>query len=219
MSKSIERRYTPGIVEVRARDERRSIGGYAAVFGKLSRNLGGFVEQVLPDAFNRSRGQDWPEVIARHNHDDNLLLGTAAAGTLKLRTDDVGLEYEVTPPEARSDILELVERGDVRHSSFAFRTIEDDWAQSEQGYPMRSLVSVQLVDVAPVVSPAYPDATAGLRSLASRFDADLEEVRSMAQADELRKFFTKTGPKQSAQTLGAAARVAILDREKDPSAE
>ena len=48
---------------------------------------------------------------------------------------------------------------------------------------MRTLVSVELVDVAPVgEEPAYPDATAGLRSLARHFDADPDEVTAMAEA-------------------------------------
>jgi HK97 family phage prohead protease len=215
----LERRYTPGPVEVRSTDKGRSIGGYAAMYGKLSRNLGGFVEMVGPAAFNRSRGQDWPDVIARYNHDDNMLLGTSSAGTLRLHLDETGLDYNVTPPQSRGDILELVERGDVRHSSFAFRTIEDDWGTSDQGYPMRTLVSVQLVDVAPVVSPAYPDASAGLRSLSQRFQCDLEEVRSLAAADELRKFFVRTDTKgrpQKPKTLGAAARMELLGKAQDP---
>lgn len=216
----LERRYTPGTVQVRAANDRRSIGGYAAVFNRLSRNLGGFVEDVRSSAFNDSRGRDWPDVVARHNHDDNLLLGTSAAGTLKLAVDETGLMYEVEPPQSRSDILELVERGDVRHSSFAFRVIEDDWGTTDQNYPKRSLINVQLVDVASVTTPAYPDATAGLRSLADKFDADLEEVRSMAKADELRKFFVETGPSAvvKKQTLGAAARMKLLGN-RDPWAD
>ncbi|HMF60272.1 MAG TPA: HK97 family phage prohead protease [Vicinamibacterales bacterium] len=214
----LERRYTADPVELRGDPGHQKIGGYAAVFNKLSRNLGGFVEQVAPAAFNDSRGRDWPDVRARYNHE--ILLGTTAARTLTLSIDATGLLYEVEPPQSRADIVELVTRGDVRHSSFAFRTIEDHWDTSDQGYPMRTLLKVQLVDVAPVDDPAYPDATAGLRSLAQRFDAEFEEVRQMAQEDELRKFFETTGTtrtKAKPKTLGAAARMAILGREQDPT--
>lgn len=211
-----ERRYTAAVVELRKGTENNKIGGYAAVFNKLSRNLGGFVEQVAPAAFNDSRGRDWPDVRARYNHE--ILLGTTAARTLILSVDEHGLKYEVEPPQARADILELVQRGDVRHSSFAFRTIEDHWDTSDQGYPLRTLLNVQLVDVAPVDDPAYPDATAGLRSLAEHFDADFEEVRKMAADDELRKFFGTTEKvlkRAKPKTLGAAARMEILGRAQD----
>ncbi len=223
----IERRYTFVPVEVRATGDKRRIGGYAAVFNRPSKNLGGFVETVNPAAFNDSRGRGWPGVIARYNHDDNMLLGTTDGGTLRLSVDDTGLVYEVDPPQARQDIVELVERGDVRKSSFAFRTVEDDWIQSDQGFPQRNLLLAQLVDVAPVNMPAYGDTTAGLRSdqrdialrsLARKFDASYDEVLDRAARDELRSFFARTdniGPKKQA-TFGPAARMALLARERGP---
>ena len=213
----MERRFTKVPVELRARDAKRSIGGYAAVFNRQSHNLGGFVEVVDPAAFNATRGDGWPDVIARYNHDDNMLLGSTGGGTLRLRIDGTGLDYEVDPPAARADIFELVERGDVRKSSFAFRTIEDEWGTTDQGFPLRRLVQVQLVDVAPVNVPAYPDSTAGLRSLAEHLSVAVEEVRKLAEQDELRKFFRRTSdgaPKRA--TYGAAARMALLARKSDP---
>lgn len=202
----LERRFTTGAVEIRAKGDKRMIGGYAAKFGVLSRNLGGFVEMVGPNAFNRARGNGFPGVIARHEHENSFLMGTVAARTLSLDVDDVGLNYLVDPPKTRADVVELVERGDVASSSFAFRTIGDDgdeWGLSDQGFPLRTLLSVDLIDIASVVSPAYPDATAGLRSLARHMGAEFEEVRSMAQADELRSFFTSTGPTSQRAKAGA----------------
>lgn len=219
----IERRYTPSIVELRSPDsDKNRIGGYAAVFNKLSRNLGGFVEQVSPSAFNQSRAAGWPEVIARYNHDDNMLLGTSEAGTLELRIDETGLYYAVEPPKSRQDIVELVARGDVRRSSFAFSVMPEgeEWGLTDQGYPMRSLQGTRLIDVAPVNVPAYPDATVGLRSLAKHMNADIEDVREMAQADELRKFFIRTdGPSTKTpakKIFGPAAVAQLLAKKEDP---
>lgn len=218
----VERRFTPGIVELRAAVDAKRVGGYASVFGKLSRNLGGFVENVEPTAFNGSRAAGWPNVVARYNHDQNMLLGTTAGRTLEIRIDTTGLWYDVQPPAARADILELVQRGDIQHSSFAFRVPAggDDWSTTDQGYPLRSLREVQLVDVAPVVTPAYPDATAGLRSLAAHFEADVDEVRSMAEADDLRRFFVRTdvgaGAPKKPKMFGPAAATALLARKDDP---
>lgn len=218
-----ERRYTPGAIEVRSAMEGQKIGGYGAVFGKLSRNLGGFVELVDTGAFNQARSLGWPNVVCRYNHDPNMVLGTTAGRTLQLRTDSVGLDYEVLPPQSRQDILELVERGDVGFSSFAFRVPQggDEWRTTDQNYPMRVLHEVQLVDVAPVLDPAYPDATAGLRSLAAAMDAPLEEVRSLADRDELRKFFVRTdnrgAPVPKKKTMFApVAAAALLARRTDP---
>jgi len=211
-------------VELRGGGSNPKIGGYAAVFDKPSQNLGGFVEIVTRSFFAKSRGDNWPDVMARYNHDDNMLLGTTGAGTLRLVVDDVGLDYEVMPPQARKDVVELVQRGDVRKSSFAFRiqpapdgSPGDVWSLSDQGYPTRSLVAGQLVDVAPVNAPAYLDSTAGLRSLAEKFEADEEEVRSLATQNELRKFFIRTdGPGPKPRSFAASAAAALLARRTDP---
>jgi len=217
-----ERRFTSVPVEIRAGSDKRTIGGYAAKFDRMSQNLGGFVERIAPGAFNKSRGDGWPGVLARYNHDDNMVLGTIGGGTLRLSVDEVGLAYDVDPPAARADVYELVQRGDVRQSSFAFSVHKDgdEWAQSDQGFPMRTLVGVRLLDVAPVNSPAYEDTSVAARSidgalasLAHRFSADLSEVRSLAEANELRKFFVRTdGPAPQAKRSphAALAKIATL---------
>lgn len=217
-----ERRFTSVAVEVRAgSNEKRTIGGYAAKFDRMSQNLGGFVERIDPAAFNKSRGDGWQGVIARYNHDDNQLLGTIGGGTLRLGIDDVGLTYDVDLPAARADVYELVQRGDVRQSSFAFMTFEDDWSVTDQNFPMRTLLSVRLMDVAPVNSPAYLDTSVAARgldqalaSLALKFSADVEEVRRRAAEQRLIEFFKRTDggsstePKRSSQA--ALAKVMSL---------
>jgi hypothetical protein len=218
----VERRWTQVPVEVRSIGDSVTIGGYAAKFNLYSRNLGGFVEQVGASFFNKSRGDGWPDVMARFNHEDSMLLGTTAGRTLQLSVDTTGLLYEVQPPQSMRHVVEWIERGDVQKSSFAFRTVEDDWGMTSDGGPLRTLVSGVLVDVAPVTTPAYPDTSAGLRSLAEHVHADLEEVRSLAEAGELRKFFTRTdsgaGVPPRPTTFGPAAAAKLLARRQDPYA-
>ncbi len=200
------------------------ITGYAAVFGKVSRRLGNFHEKVMPSAFDaalRSIGKGDINVVCRYNHKDDMVLGTTMAGTLKVSVDERGLLYDVIPPNHRGDVLELVERGDVRYSSFAFRVPEpgtdDSWGESEYGLPMRSLHSVELVDTAPVMDPAYKDTTASARnlagaieSLASWVDADPSEVRSILEAGQASRFFKRTD-RASAPKLD---RTSASDREE-----
>lgn len=236
----IERKMTLHVVEMReaARDNKRKIFGYAAVYDKISRPLGGFQEIVGRSAFNKSRADGFPGVVARFNHDSNQLLGTTEARTLILTADDNGLEYEVDPPQHLPLVRELIERGDVRKSSFAFRTVQDEWSTTDGGYPLRTLTEVQLVDVAPVVDPAYTATTAGVRgfvpehdqeygavsagyeSLAARMDCDVAEVRSAAELDELRKFFVRTDqPSQPApKTFGPAALAKLMQLKRDDAA-
>ena len=207
-----ERRFTSVRVEIRAGadgDTKKTIGGYAAKFARMSQNLGGFVEQIDRGFFNKSRGDGWPGVVARYNHDDNLLLGTSGATTLRLATDDVGLTYDVDLPAARADVYELVQRGDVRQSSFAFIAFEDDWTTTDQGFPLRTLISGRLLDVAPVNTPAYEDTSVGLRSLAAKFDAPLEEVRQLAADNDLVRFFKRTDGGTTADVQCRSAQAAL----------
>jgi uncharacterized protein len=223
----LERRFTAVPVELRAKDNVRKIVGYALKFNTYSRNLGGFVEQVAPSFPQKSRGDGWPDIMARYNHDNNMLLGTTGSGTLTLRIDEMGLEYEVVPPKAREDIVELVERGDVRRSSFAWEagTTEDEWSVTpDQGFPLRTLISGKLVDVAPCNSAiaAYMDTSSALRSLADKMSAPFEEVRTLAESNELRRFFIRTDNKgkpvkpAAPKMFGPAAAASLLGRRDDP---
>lgn len=184
----LERRQTRGAVELRAADDApRRIGGYAAKFNTLSQNLGGFVERIAPGFFNKSAGDGWPGVMARYNHDD--LLATTMAESLRLVVDGTGLDYEadLLTDSVSERVFQLVTRGDVSQSSFAFYTFEDEWTMTEQGFPLRTLISGQLVDVAPVDQPAYLDTSTGLRSLAEARGVDVAEVQAAARANELSK--------------------------------
>lgn len=228
-SRPVERRFTSalvGLVLTGGAEQRDGvpprIGGYAAKFHVYSRDLGHFVEQIGTTCFNKSKGDGWPDVICRFNHDDTQLLGTVAGKTLDLNTDRDGLLYDVEPPPSLRHIVELVQRRDVQKSSFAFRKIEDEWGVTSDGGPLRTVHSAVLVDVAPVVTPAYADTTAGLRSLAEHFDADFEEVRSLAEARELRKFFVRTdrdGGSLRKPMHPAVAMAQLLARRADPFEE
>ena len=191
MTDNLERRLTRGAVELRAAEGGANrIGGYAAKFNKLSQNLGGFVEQIQRGFFDKSRDAAWVGVMARYNHE--LLLGTTAAQSLRIAIDDTGLDYEVDLlDDVDSErVRKLVERGDVSQSSFAFYTHDDDWAMTEQGFPLRTLISGSLVDVAPVDQPAYLDTSTGLRSLAEKRDMSETEVTELAARGELSKILT-----------------------------
>lgn len=187
----LERRNFARPVELRAADGGPGmLTGYAAKFNRYSQNLGGFVEQIAPGAFSKSIG-DRVSVVARYNHDDNYLLGTTEAGTLRLEVDEEGLRYDVDLPDttAGNDVSKLAKRGDLRYSSFAFHVLEDEWGVTEQGFPLRTLKNVHLVDVAPVNSPAYLDTSTGLRSLAEHLHLDVEEVQAKP-VEEIRSLLT-----------------------------
>lgn len=170
--------------------------GYASVFNSDSEDLGGFVEQIAPEAFDAVLATS-PDVRCYVNHDSNMLLGRTVSGTLTLRTDSKGLYYECLMPDTQlgRDTLVLAERGDVNQSSFGF--IVDSAPGSERWYDeagketskyigvKRVIHKVsRLFDVSPVQqAPAYPGATVQARSLAEA-KKFLRTRRTLSATDE-----------------------------------
>ena len=154
------------MIESRA-DGRAAIVGYAAVYNRLSLDLGGFREEILPGAFDKilSRQRGKGDVVALFNHDSNIVLGRSSSGTLELSSDDKGLRYVVTPPVSRADVLELIQRRDVRGSSFAFTVDKagESFRPGDDGKAVRQIREVSgLFDVGPVLNPAYVQTSAGV---------------------------------------------------------
>ena len=165
------------ITEVRkAEGEPIKIGGYAAVFNKLSGDLGGFREKIDPGFFSNVLGDD---VRALFNHDDNMVLGRTKNDTLTLEQDSKGLSVEITPPDTTyaRDLLTLIDRGDVDQMSFQWVTAVDEWDESDPSKIVRTLKKAQsLWDVSPVTFPAYPQTKAGIRSAKQVLIDHLEEL-------------------------------------------
>ena len=200
MTKISERRAAVTEFEVRAKPDGTGgtsyvIEGHGAVFGVRSQNLGGFVEEVAPDAFKRSLG-DNPDTRALVNHEPSLLLGRTRSGTLTLSTDSTGLAYEIAAPDTTyaRDLITSLERKDITQSSFGFYVMPngDSWSQTEDGFPLRTLtaVSIHNGDVSPVTYPAYEAADSGLagrafRSLATARGIDIADVQRAAESGHL----------------------------------
>lgn len=174
-------------VDVQCRAEMRGnkLGGYASVFDQTA-DLG-FLgqERMAKGAFDNALKSS--DVRALWNHDPLFVLGRQSAGTLRLRSDDHGLEYEVDLPNTSyaNDLRELVERGDVTGASFGFVP-----GEFERG-PVRTHTSVaQLVDVSPVTFPAYGGASTEARSAptgAVRLRSQLIRARARVHLEGVRQ--------------------------------
>src|SRR5512140_680831 len=99
MEKEI-RTFAPTECEVRATRRSRTIEGYAIVFNKRSKDLGGFTEVILPEAVNGVLERS--DVLALLNHDESrgvLARSTNGEGTLELTTDNFGVKYRFEAPD------------------------------------------------------------------------------------------------------------------------
>jgi len=173
--------------------------GYPAKFNRLSQNLGGFRENILPGAFKRTLAQH-ADVRALLNHNPDLILGRTGPGTLRLTEDAVGLRMEIDMPDTQvaRDLMTSVERGDIDQGSFRFRCVNDEW-RTQDGGSIRDLKDVDLEDASVVTFPAYLDTVIDVRSkeiIGVDFDhlaAVLVKIKHELgiTADE-RKFFVNT---------------------------
>lgn len=155
------------------------IEGYAAVFGDMSEDLGGFYEKIERGAFAATL--DKADVRALWNHNADYPLGRMKAGTLMLGEDERGLKFSINLPDTQyaRDLLVSMRRGDVDQMSFGFRTVRDRWEQ-KGGQVIRTLLEVELFDVSPVTYPAYPTTSAAVRSQLEAFNRTSQEADAAA---------------------------------------
>src|SRR4029450_3186484 len=130
MSRELE--YRAG-AELRV-DDTKKLVSYAVVVDVRSRDLGGFVEVVKPQACDALG-----DVVCLFNHDSSQVIGRTPA-TLSLRRDNRGVALPPRPatPTAGRDASELVRRGDIRGPSFGLKTRKARWS-NQAGATVREL--------------------------------------------------------------------------------
>ena len=172
--------------ELRANPESRTIFGTATVFNS-SYDMGWYDEEMSSDSLDKA---DMNDVVALFNHDINMVLARTSSGTLKLNVTGDALEYEFEAPNTTlgNDLLEMVKRGDVYQSSFAFTVDAEDWQERSGMKPKRVIRSIKKVyDVSPVTYPANPDTMVAKRSYEAtkQIDEDLLKVIEISVKSEI----------------------------------
>lgn len=154
-------------------EEERIIEGYAIVFNELSEDLGGFREMIMPEAIDQELINN-SDIYYLYNHNDNsipLARCNHGVGSLELTIDDKGLKYRFNC--LNTEFYELVKRGDLDKSSFAFSLPKDGsgeiWEKSQEYNYVRKIVKIeQLFDCSAVLVPAYSATELYARNLAKK---------------------------------------------------
>jgi HK97 family phage prohead protease len=135
-----------------------TVKGYAALFNTRTELWKGYFEEIAQGAF--AEAIPTSDVRALYNHNSSQLLGRTKSGTLTISEDARGLAFECKLPESRTDIIELINRGDLDQCSFAFTIKEEMWTDLGQGNELRTILKVgKIYDVTLATYPAYEDAT------------------------------------------------------------
>ena len=183
----MKRRVIDRSPQLRVDGDKNTIVGYAAVFyrdddpGTEYRFGKRYRERISREAFADFSDHD---VMGRYNHD--RLLARTSSGTLRLSIDDVGLRYEIDAPNHAADVVEMLERGDLRGSSFAFDIEKESREETPEGDVIFTIERASpLYDVGPVDQPAYEATQAALRS-DPRFQEDPKPRRDESEAVRVR---------------------------------
>lgn len=167
---------------------------------------GRFLERTVKGAFKRTINdpQDRARLRVTFDHGYDLQLGDKPLGPIDtLREEDEGPFYEVPLLDTdynRDFILPALEgrlmNGEKRGSdgllgaSYRFRVTAEEWvhapkksAYNPEALPERTITEVRLMEFGPVVYPAFPDATAKVRSLTDRYlELDLQRSGRIERA-------------------------------------
>lgn len=176
----------------------RTIEGYAVVFGQRSRVMVDkasrrcFVEIIQPGAVTEEMLRNW-DIKALCEHDKGRMLARCFKGTgsLTLSVDNHGVKYRFDAPNTPDGdyAVEMIKRGDIFGSSFAFRVDETKhvrYSKEADGMLLRTVTKIDLMsDVSVVSDPAYMGTEVNVRSLDAYFEPEVDETYKI-QVSELR---------------------------------
>lgn len=189
MSKEILTREFKVPVETREKEDgKRTIAG-CIPFNSRSEDMG-FYEYIAPTAFNKTL-KDGADVRALMNHETSKIIGRVKNGTLRLSTDDKGLQIECDLPDTTyaKDAYVLIRDGYCTGMSFGFTVEKEEWQkEQEDDRDVRILKEVRLLEVSFVVAfPAYEATDSSARSIRSLVSSMKHENLSEADAEEIKK--------------------------------
>lgn len=133
------------------------VEGYFAVFNRQTELWPGAFEEIAPEAFNNTMGND---IRALANHDTMFVLGRNKAGTLELKVDSHGLwgRVKINPEDVDAmNLYARVKRGDVDQCSFGFNVVREETDWREDGTVKWIIREIDLHEVSVVTFPAYAD--------------------------------------------------------------
>lgn len=204
--------YAP-LEDVEVRDAGGGVGsytirGHAAVFDRLSMDLGGFREKIDPGAFTNVLDRN-PAVLADWDHDTRWILGATANGTLELRETPRGLHYwsRVAPTSYAADLRVLMERGDIAGASFMFTIERERWEIVENADGTETVTATieeigELYDVTVTGRGAYPQADSSLAMFRAR---RFEEAKTSGRIPGWAEGRTEAAPDSPAAEEGVAS--------------
>lgn len=159
-----------------------TLTGHGAVFNEwttIDSWEGRFKERIAPGAFRKTLLENGSRVRLQFDHGQHPLIGSLPIGAIrKLKEDGHGLYVEARLADnwLVQPVREAIENGSIDGMSFRFTVEKESWANLDSDLPERTITEVRLMELGPVVWPAYDSTDVGVRSL--------ELARSLINTDE-----------------------------------
>lgn len=186
----MELRYSPLGLD---NQDGNSVQGIAISYGTNSKPLNfsksnnTFIEVISPGA---ARDVIRGDTVALYEHDVKAPLGRNGQN-LTLNETAAGVSYSIKLPDTQlgRDIRELVKGGILRGASFYIDVEKggDKWMKLPDGQLYRYVNKLRsLPEISLVISPAYPDTSAALRSY-QEYEAELAHIEEAGVLETLNK--------------------------------
>jgi HK97 family phage prohead protease len=175
-------RSAPFALERADGDDGLTLTGHGAVFNEwttIDSWEGRFRERIAPGAFRKTLQENGSRVRLQFDHGQHPLIGSLPIGSIrKLKEDSHGLFVEARLADnwLVQPVREAIENESIDGMSFRFSVVAEKWADQDTDLPERTITEVRLMELGPVVWPAYDGTDVGVRSL--------ELARSLIAADD-----------------------------------
>jgi HK97 family phage prohead protease len=151
-------------------DDGLTLSGYGAVFDQptvIDSWEGRFEERLAPGSFRKTLAENGSRVRLQFDHGQHPLIGSMPIGRINsLREDDKGLfvEARLSDNWLVQPVRDAIREGSIDGMSFRFTVTKEKWSDMDSDMPKRSIQEVKLMEVGPVVWPAYDGTSVGVRS-------------------------------------------------------
>lgn len=181
----LEQRNTTFPVSVTEENEKRTVEGYAMLFGVKSDGLD-FEEVIERGALDGVIEKSDVFALLNHNRDRGILARSVnGKGSLTLTVDSKGLQYRFEAPRTMlgDELLENLRRNEINQSSFAFTVADggEKWERMKSGKWKRTISQfARIYDVSPVYNAAYSKTTVCMRGK-EQVEKELEERKEVGE--------------------------------------
>jgi uncharacterized protein len=183
-------RSVPFHLERSAANDGFTLEGYAAVFDSVTRIdswEGNFDEQIKRGAFKKTLAERSP--VIQFDHGSHPMVGSIPIASVeRVAEDDHGVfvRARMFDNDLVKPVRDAIAGGAIDGMSFRFSVVREDWEDRSDDVPLRTITELRAPEMGPVVFPAYPATSVGVRSEVAQILDDPELREHLARALILR---------------------------------